>query len=79
MFLKSKGKDVKIVERISLQWLSRKKYILEGVWKMDEQKNIYKQLINEELEYCSLKDLEFIYYLIINNTSKLEKAESKIS
>lgn len=46
---------------------------------MDEQKSIYKQLINEELEYCSLKDLEFIYYLIINNTSKLEKAESKIS
>lgn len=72
-------KDVRIVERISLQWLNRKKYIVKGVWKMDEQKSIYKQLINEELEYCSLKDLEFIYYLIINNTSKLEKAESKIS
>lgn len=72
-------KDVRIVEKEFTTVAKQKKYIVKGVWKMDEQKNIYKQLINEELEYCSLKDLEFIYYLIINNTSKLEKAESKIS
>lgn len=43
MFLKIGTKDVRIVERISLQWLNRKKYIVKGVWKMDEQK---KELIN---------------------------------
>lgn len=47
---------------------------------MDEQKNAYKQLINEELKYCSLEDLKIFYYLITeNNMNNINKIKEKIS
>lgn len=72
MFLKSKGKDVKIVERNFLQLLNRKKYILEGVQKMDEQKK-------EILEMVQALDNEafitFIYNIIRSLSKKLDSIQ----
>lgn len=60
MFLKNKEKDDRIVERNSLQWLNRKKYIVKGVWKMD-----YKKAIIEIIEKIEEKKvLEFIYDIL---------------
>lgn len=61
MFLKNKEKDDRIVERNSLQWLNRKKYIVKGVWKMD-----YKEKIIQVLEKADERRLKLIYYYVIS-------------
>lgn len=51
-----------------------------GVFVMNEQKELYEQLINEELKYCSVEDLKFFYCLIAENNIKYEnKIEEKVS
>lgn len=47
---------------------------------MNEQKELYEQLINEELKYCSVEDLKFFYCLIAENNIKYgNKIEEKVS
>lgn len=51
-----------------------------GVFIMNEQKELYEQLINEELKYCSVEDLKFFYCLIAENNIKYgNKIEEKVS